>query len=101
MWCPLRIANALGIVRNVRRSEDRALQLWRSGYDGLCPHTNPRLFQGAADDDVWLRGDVEMLKRCDAIALVDGWEQSDGARSELQVAQELGLDVIDVGGLER
>ena len=44
---------------------------------------------------VWIQGYIEILKRCDAIALVDGWERSEGARGEYRVAQELGLDVID------
>lgn len=93
---PFRAQSAWDIEQNIRRAEELALELWRAGYAVVCPHTNTRFFQGAADDDIWLQGDLEILKRCDAIALVDGWEQSEGARGEFQVARDLGLDVIDI-----
>jgi len=96
---PFRAESAWDIEQNIRRAEELALELWRTGYAVVCPHTNTRFFQGAADDGVWLQGDIEILKRCDAVALVDGWEQSEGARAEYQVAQELGLDIVDVRGV--
>jgi hypothetical protein len=39
--------------------------------------------------------DLEELCDCDAIALLPGWEKSQGATLELAVAKFLGLQVID------
>lgn len=52
------------------------------GAAALCPHTNTRFFQGAADDAVWLDGDLELLYRCDAILMTPDWRRSSGATAE-------------------
>ena len=49
-----------------------------------------------------LRADIAALVTCDAIALLQGWPQSRGARAELSIALDLGLDVyavLDAGRL--
>lgn len=92
---PFRGPSAWAIEQNIRRAEEAALEVWRLGAAALCPHTNTRFFQGAAPDDVWLTGDLELLRRCDAVLLVVGWDQSSGARREKEVAEEIGLPVFD------
>jgi len=92
---PFRAGSAWEIELNVRRAEEAALQIWRMGMATLCPHTNTRFFQGAAADEVWLKGDLEMLSRCDAVLLVEGWERSEGAKAEAARARELGIPVFD------
>lgn len=67
---------------NIRSAERLALQVWRLGAAALCPHTNTRFFQGAADDSVWLDGDLELLRRCDAILMTPDWQRSTGAIAE-------------------
>ena len=74
------------VVQNIRKAEEAALFVWRNGGVALCPHKNAALFGGATPDDIWLAGDLELLKRCDAIWLTDGWEGSDGARREFDFA---------------
>jgi hypothetical protein len=60
----------------------------------ICPHKNTALFDGAADDSVWLAGDVEILKRCDVVFAMPGWEKSEGARAEIKEARRLKLEII-------
>ena len=38
-----------------------------------------------------LRADIAALETCDAICLLDGWQESTGARQELRVALERGM----------
>ena len=79
---PFRGPNAWEIEENIRRAERLALEAWRKGFAVICPHTNTRFFQGAAPDDVWLEGDIELLRRSDIILMTDDWKRSSGARVE-------------------
>ena len=84
---PFRGPNAWEIEQNIRRAEQLALDAWRAGFAVICPHTNTRFFQGAASDSVWLDGDIEIMRRCDAVLLTPDWEKSSGARKEVDVAR--------------
>jgi nucleoside 2-deoxyribosyltransferase len=91
---PFRGPNSWEIEENIRRAERLALEVWRMGAAALCPHTNTRFFQGAADDSVWLDGDLELLARCDAVVMTDDWERSTGAKAEERFAVERGIPVF-------
>lgn len=88
---PFRGPNSWEIEENIRRAERLALQVWRAGAAALCPHTNTRFFNGAADDAVWLAGDLELLARCDAVILTPNWRESSGARAEHDFATGRGI----------
>ena len=94
---PFRAPTPWEVEQNVRRAESLALEVWRFGAACICPHMNTRHFQDAAPDAVWLDGAVEMMKRCDAVLLVPGWEHADsaGTRNEIQQAQEHGLPIFE------
>ena len=86
---PYRGANAWEVEQNIRRAEAVALELWRMGAAAVCPHANSRFFNGTLPDDVFLKGDLELLSRCDGVVLVRGWEQSAGAVAEVRHASRL------------
>lgn len=67
-------------------------ELVQSGLVGVNPFENglPDHF----DDEEHLRADLRMLLDCHGILMLDGWEKSAGARLELLVACQCGLDVI-------
>lgn len=90
------------IENNIRRAEELSLEVWRAGAAAICPHTNTRFFQGAAPDNVWLDGNLEILKRCDAVITTPDWRRSVGARHEVTLALSRGLPVFpDVESLTR
>lgn len=91
---PFRAANQWEQEQNIRRAEELALEVWRFGAVALCPHLNTRYFSGALSDEVWLAGDLELLRRCDAVMLVPGWTGSAGARHEVWFAQDCGIRVF-------
>lgn len=86
-----------GIMQNVRKAEEASLKLWKLGYAVICPHTMTQNFTGECSDEVWLNGCIELLKRADAIYLVDGWEKSEGSLVELNIAHDLGMAIIGRG----
>lgn len=91
---PFRAPNAWEIEQNVRRAENLALATWRAGFPTICPHTNTRFFTGAAPDDIWLEGDLEIVLRCNAVLTVSGWENSEGTRTELALAKSAYIPVF-------
>lgn len=91
---PFRGPTGWDIEQNIRRIEATALEVWRLGVAALAPHMTNRFFHGTLPDQVFLDGVLEMLRRCDAVLMCDGWESSDGAREELREAQTRGLRVF-------
>jgi len=73
---------------------DAAKRASAAGWDVANPADN---FGGRTDlpRERYLRADVAMLAQCDAVALLPGWEQSQGAQLEYLIARELNLELID------
>ena len=71
-----------------------AERFWETGWRVDNPAEN---FGGRTDlpRAVYLRADLAMLARCDAIALLPGWQESRGATLEAVLAAELGLRFFD------
>ena len=88
--------NLDGIERNILAASEAALEGWRQGWAVICPHKNTSGYQHAADIpyETWIEGDLEILRRCDAICMLPGWEQSNGARIELALAYDLEMEVL-------
>lgn len=86
--------DAFGIQQNIMRAMELALEVWRAGAVALCPHGNTFCFQNAAPDGVWLAGDLELLRRCDAVIMTPDWRRSSGAREEERYARAHGVPVF-------
>lgn len=80
--------------QNVRRAEEAALELWKKGYACICPHAMTRFYQGECPDKVWLDGTLEIMKRCDLVYCLSGWEKSHGASVEWEKAGEWNIPVL-------
>ena len=81
-------------VENIRRAEKVAIKYWQKGYAVICPHKNTALFDGLCNDNVWLAGDLELMKRSDIVVMMKNWKESEGARFEHKVAIELNKKII-------
>jgi len=92
---PYRASTESGVVANIRAAEAVAVDLWQKGYAVICPHKNTALFGGLAPDDVWLKGDLVMMERCDFVVLVPGWQFSSGTQAEVKRARERGIPVYE------
>lgn len=91
---PFRAANGWLIEKNIRKAEEKALELWKEGYAIICPHTNTRFFQGVCQDNVFLDGDLEILKRCDAAFCIEGHEKSLGSIVEVNFCKRNKIPVF-------
>jgi len=71
---------------NIRQAAEIAMQLWSLGIAVICPHTNTAHFDGAADYEGFIEGDLVMVDRCDLMVMVPNWKTSKGAKIERQRA---------------
>lgn len=89
------------VDNNIQLSRSAAVELARNGIGFISPCLNSAHFESmlGADDpgyEFWIRMTMEMLKRCDAIFMVPGWETSRGARAEFAWASANGMPVFVV-----
>lgn len=65
------------------------------GWMPLIPHANTAGFEHLteADDDFFLRGTLELMRRCDAVVLCPGWARSMGTRAEIETAKKFRIPV--------
>lgn len=55
---------------------------------------NPRMLPTTLDPKAYMPICLEMIKWCDAIFLLEGWENSDGAKQELLFALDNGYEIF-------
>ena len=53
-----------------------------------------------ADYHACLRRDIAALMDCDRLALLPGWEKSNGAHDEIYIAHRVGIRIVDAASLD-
>ena len=91
---PYRAGHGRTVLMNIRLAEKVALKYWWEGYAVICPHLNTAFFDGLLPDQTFLEADLEMVRRVDVVVMMKNWEQSAGARAELELARELRKEII-------
>ena len=98
---PYRAPNANGILRNILAARELAIRVWQAGLVPLCPHLNSACMDGVVPDDAFLRGDLDLLMRCDAVLCLPNWPESEGARREIALANKRDIPIFyTIGELE-
>lgn len=73
------------INRNIVQAEEAFAALAQAGIGAFCPHTHSAHFEIKAPDappEYWYELDVHFLDACDAILMLDRWEESTGSKKE-------------------
>jgi hypothetical protein len=84
------------VLENILAARALAREAWVRGWAVICPHTNTILMNGPdIDEQTFLDGDIEILRRCDAILMLPLWKKSAGASHEHAVAVNLGLPIYE------
>jgi hypothetical protein len=87
------------IALNIEFARAVGRYLARLGHFPVIPHANSAEFDRKAPDigyEFWLNKGLGLLKRCDAICLIPGWENSKGSMLELKTALEHNLQVFEL-----
>lgn len=92
---PYRAETEYGVHQNIQAAERVALEVWRMGAVCICPHKNTAYFGGELPDEVWLEGDRELIRRSDAVLMMDGSLASCGSSSEEQYAASIGKPLFN------
>jgi len=87
--------NEWEVTQNIRKAEEVAVFIWKNGGIAICPHKNTAYFGGICPDEVWLQGDLEIIKRCDAIFAIPNWIDSNGAKQEINFALKNNVPVLN------
>jgi len=79
------------IEKNIRAAEDIGAEVAKLGLMPVIPHANTRYFHGltGTTPEFWYEGTLELLRRCDALILVPGYEESKGVEMEREEAYRL------------
>lgn len=82
-----------GILANINRARRASLDCCKVGWAVHCPHANYSGFHSVKEIpyETWIRYDLSVLAKCDAILLLDGWASSKGASQEFAFADEHGI----------
>jgi len=88
-----------GVKKNIDRAEEVALCLWKLGYAVFCPHKNTSFFSGSAPEEVFLEGDLELLRRADFAVTVKGWERSEGSINEVKLCKDRNIPLYHSEGV--
>ena len=82
---------------NIKVFAKAAGELREAGFDIVNPLELPPLLEPKKVWKEYMRLDlIEMLTHCHGVVVLDGWEQSKGARGEIIVAKMLGWPVFTV-----
>ena len=93
---PYRAETIYGIRQNIIVAEQLGAELAQLGFFPYVPHKNTAFFDGLAPDELWLEGNLEIIRRgiADFAVVGYGWEKSSGSRGEIAEIQGMGLPVL-------
>jgi Domain of unknown function (DUF4406) len=87
------------VAHNIDEARKVALELAKRRIPFLCTilqtaHFDSLLSERDPGYGYWIQCSLEVVKRCDAIFLIPSWQQSNGARKEVESARAHGLPVF-------
>lgn len=91
---PYRANSVNGVLHNIWEARLRAEWCWTHGYIPICPHLNSAFIDGLIPDTSILASYRKIMIRCDAVMLVQGWEDSEGSKDEYDLAILHGMKII-------
>jgi len=83
------------IEKNIHEARRWGVLLVHAGAYPVIPHSNTAQMDNEGPDDLFLKGTMELLRRCDGALFIPRWPSSLGAVAEWEEAHRLGIPVLD------
>jgi len=83
--------------RHIAYAREWADKLARAGHAFYCPHLNTGHFDTIAPDvsnHFWREMNLSILRRCDALLLVPGWDNDEVTKRDVHYAEAWGIPVV-------
>lgn len=97
------IAGPYGDAGGFVRARELAATLAINDIGFCCPHLNSAHFEVITPEvpvSFWRELDLKLLQACDGVAVLAGWQRSEGTKAEIAEAEKLGLRVFYLTDLE-
>lgn len=79
-------------VKNVANARAVAVDLWKLGHAVICPHLNNiNMEEDGLTSEQMIRGDLQMIARCDMVFFLQGWSESLGSKEEMRYCKAKGI----------
>tara|TARA_R100000687_G_scaffold83707_1_gene89680 strand:+ start:34829 stop:35185 length:357 start_codon:yes stop_codon:yes gene_type:complete len=95
---PYRGVTQEAIKLNIAVAKQVGKLVAQKGWMPVIPHLNTCEFELIAPelkDEFWLEGTMELMRRCWAVVLCPGWQNSSGTLAEIKEAKRLNLTVYE------
>jgi len=92
---PYRANKKIGVSENIHNARKVGYKVADLGAFPIVPHNMALGFEDDIHDDFWLDGLLDLVIKCDAVVMVEGWQQSDGSIKEMEVALRNKIPVFD------
>jgi hypothetical protein len=88
--------DACGYIQNVHEMINYAESIRMVGCSVAVPCNDliHGLVIGCHEYKDYFENNVEIMKRCDAVALVPGWKSSEGTKREILIAEKIGIPIL-------
>jgi len=91
-----------GRTANIHAAWLVGCQVATLGVYPVVPHTNTQHMDKIQDWQWWIDATLELMLRCNAVLMMEGWEKSRGARGEEAMAKKVGIpvfyNIVDLAG---
>jgi nucleoside 2-deoxyribosyltransferase len=91
---PYTANDSWSLEKNIRSAEEISFQVFSLRAVAVCSHTISRYFFGTLNEEFWLEATMNMLSRCDAMVVVEGWKKSSGTLGEIKYAAENDIPIF-------
>lgn len=82
---------------NIAVARNASIKIWEAGFTAFCPHLNTAFFHKdcKCTREDYLKGNLYILRKCDALLLLPDWFESEGAKLEYKIAHKSGIPVFE------
>lgn len=84
---PYTATDGFTVEQNIDNARKVSSEIRSNDMAAIVPHLESIGCADALDYDGWIEHGIAVMRKCDCLVLVDGWEMSKGAKREVEDAK--------------